>query len=124
MSKKNLKKQSKIALKPIIYQTKNGALELISDRQAETIWLTQQQVAELFAVKKAAISKQVKNIFDSKELTYKSTVSKMETVQKEGNRSVKRALEYYNLDLVLSIGYRINSKKATQTFMSNFFSLR
>lgn len=113
MTKKSIKNQSNIARKTLIYQTKNGALELIADKQVETIWLTQQQVAELFDVKKAAISKHVKGIFDSKELEYKSTVSKMETVQKEGARSVKRNLEYYNLDLVLSIGYRVNSKKAT-----------
>ncbi len=97
----------------VIYQSKNGALELKSDIQHETIWLTQQQVADLFEVQKAAISKHVKNIFESKELSYKATVSKMETVQSEGKRQVKRIMEYYNLDLVLSIGYRVNSKQAT-----------
>ncbi len=97
----------------VIYQTKTGALELKTDLQAETIWLTQQQVAELFDVQKAAISKHVRAIFDSSELERKATVSKMETVQKEGARSIKRIIEYYNLDLVLSIGYRVNSKKAT-----------
>lgn len=66
-----------------------GSLELKSDSKHETIWLTQQQVAKLFDVKKAAISKHVKNIFDSEELRHKSTVSKMETVQQEGNRTVR-----------------------------------
>ncbi len=113
MPKKSIRNSGTFATQPLIYQTKNGALEIRTDNEAETIWLTQQQVAELFDVKKAAISKHVKNIFDSEELAYKSTVSKMETVQKEGNRSIKRTLEYYNLDLVLSIGYRVNSKKAT-----------
>jgi prophage maintenance system killer protein len=106
-------KQDPVTKKTIIYQTKNGALELKTDAMAETIWFTQLQVAELFDVQKSAISKHVKNIFETEELEYKSTVSKMETVQKEGRRTIKRVQEYYNLDLVLSIGYRINSKKAT-----------
>lgn len=97
----------------IIYQTKTGALELKADLQYETIWLTQQQVAELFNVQKAAISKHVKNIFESGELEQEATVSKMETVQTEGTRRIKRTIDYYNLDLVVSIGYRINSKQAT-----------
>ena len=97
----------------VIYQSQNGALQLRADAQRETILLTQQQVAELFDVQKAAISKHIKNIFDCGELDQKATVSKMETVQNEGKRSVKRTIEYYNLDLVLSIGYRVNSVKAT-----------
>jgi hypothetical protein len=98
----------------IIYQTKSGSLELRTDAARETFWLTQLQVAAIFNVKKAAISKHVKNIFDDGELSRKATVSKMETVQIEGGRKVSRAVEYYNLDLVLSIGYRVNSKKATR----------
>ncbi|MCD6047914.1 MAG: death-on-curing family protein [Gammaproteobacteria bacterium] len=97
----------------IVYQSKSGALELRADKEKETIWLTQQQVADLFDVQKAAISKHIKNIFQSKELEPRATVSKMETVQQEGKRNVKRTIEYYNLDLVLSIGYRVNSKQAT-----------
>ena len=108
-----MKQKNKLNTKSIIYQSNTGALELRADDTYETIWLTQAQVAELFEVQKAAISKHVKNIFASGELEQKPTVSKMETVQKEGNRSVKRTIELYNLDLVLSIGYRINSKKAT-----------
>lgn len=99
--------------KVVIYQSKSGSLELKASMHEETIWLTQQQAAELFDVQKAAISKHIKNIFDSEELDSRATVSKMETVQKEGSRSVKRTIEYYNLDLILSIGYRVNSKKAT-----------
>ncbi|MFH1621255.1 MAG: virulence protein RhuM/Fic/DOC family protein [Patescibacteria group bacterium] len=97
----------------VIYQAKSGALELRADASRDTFWLTQEQVAEVFNVQKAAISKHVKNIFDSGELVQKATVSKMETVQIEGGRSIKRNIEYYNLDLVLSIGYRVNSKQAT-----------
>ena len=70
-------------------------------------------MAEIFNVQKAAISKHVKNIFKSGELSEKATVSKMETVQTEGNRKISRTLEYYNLDLVISIGYRVNSQQAT-----------
>ncbi len=108
-----MKKWSALDTKIVLYQSKTGALELKADGQHETIWLTQLQVADLFEVQKSAISKHVKNIFDSCELVKKSTVSNLETVQKEGNRSIKREIEHYNLDLVLSIGYRINSKKAT-----------
>lgn len=99
--------------KGLVYQSKSGSLELKASIHAETIWLTQQQVAELFDVQKAAISKHVKNIFDSEELEPRATVSEMETVQKEGSRTVKRIVQYYNLDLILSVGYRVNSKKAT-----------
>lgn len=98
----------------IVYKTKTGALELKISEEQETLLVTQQQVADIFDVKKAAISKHVKNIFDSKELPRKGTVSKMETVQLEGKRQVKRTIEYYNLDLVLSIGYRVNSLRATK----------
>lgn len=97
----------------VIYQSKAGSLELKADIGDETIWLTQDQVAELFDVQKAAVSKHVSNIFETGELKRQATVSKMETVQKEGVRSVKRSINFYNLDLVLSIGYRVNSKKAT-----------
>jgi hypothetical protein len=108
MKKKNL--DNKI----IIYQAKSGALELRADATRDTFWLTQQQVAQLFNVQKAAISKHVKNIFASGELEEQSTVSILEIVQKEGDRKVARSVEHYNLDLVLSIGYRVNSKQATQ----------
>lgn len=97
-----------------IYQAPNGAVEVRLDINKETIFLTQQQVGELFNVKKAAISKHVKNIFDTGELNKKSTVSILETVQTEGKRKVARKIEYYNLDLILSIGYRINSSNATK----------
>lgn len=97
----------------VIYQSKNGSIKIKHDATKETIWLTQLQVADLFNVKKAAISKHVKNIFDTGELKPSSTVSKIETVQIEGKREVKRNIEHYNLDLVLSIGYRVNSMQAT-----------
>lgn len=108
----HMKKKSDNSI--VIYQAKSGAIEIQADIQRDNFWLTQEQISELFDVQKAAISKHVKNIFNSGELDKKSTVSKIETVQKEGNRIVKRNIEYYNLDLVLSIGYRVNSKQATR----------
>ena len=79
----------------------------------ETIWLTQKSMAELFEVEVPAISKHLANIFAEGELIYEATVSKMEIVQQEGNRSVKRQTTFYNLDAIISVGYRINSKRAT-----------
>ena len=105
---KNDKKQS------AIYQAPSGAVEVRVDTIKETIFLTQQQVGELFNVQKAAISKHAKNIFDTGELDKKSTVSILETVQNEGKRKIIRKIEYYNLDLILSIGYRVNSTNATK----------
>jgi len=104
------KKNNHIAL----YQSTGGAIEVRLDVNKNTIYLTQQQVAELFSVKKSAISKHVKNIFFSGELDKKSTVSILETVQTEGKRKVKRKIEHYNLDLILSVGYRVNSVNATK----------
>ena len=68
------------------------------------MWLSLNQIAYLFDVKKAAISKHIKNIFDSGELKLDSTASKMETVQKEGKRNVKRIITYYNLDVIIDVG--------------------
>jgi prophage maintenance system killer protein len=108
-----MQKKKNIKQEVIIYQAKSGALELKTDAIRETFWLTQQQVADVFNVQKAAISKHVKNIFESGELEQKSTVSILETVQIEGKRAITREIEHYNLDLVLSIGYRVNSRQAT-----------
>ncbi len=98
----------------IIYQAKNGAIEFQHDTKKETIWANINQIADLFGVQKSAISKHLKNIFDSRELSKKVTVSKMETVQLEGQRKVRRFIEKYNLDVIVAVGYRVNSKKATQ----------
>lgn len=80
----------------------------------ETFWLTQKSIAELFDVKTPAISKHLQNIYEEEELSRDSTVSKMETVQSEGGRSVKRIIDFYNLDAIIAVGYRVNSKKATR----------
>ncbi len=97
----------------IIYERKDGAhFEVHLD--GNTVWMNQQQIGNLFVVKKAAISKHIKNIYQEGELEKKSTVSKMETVQREGGRVVKRDVDYYNLDMIIAIGYRVNSRHATR----------
>lgn len=109
----------KKSLKPLdkqiaVYQTKSGAIELRRDSERETIWATQAQIAEIFGVNPQAITKHLKNIYRERELSKKATCSKMEQVQSEGNRTVRRTLETYNLDTIISIGYRINSKLGTK----------
>lgn len=97
----------------MIYERKDGAhFEVRLD--GETVWMNQQQIGNLFVVKKAAISKHIKNIYQEGELERKPTVSKMETVQREGGRMIHRAVEYYNLDMIIAIGYRVNSRHATR----------
>ena len=83
----------------------------------ENIWLSQKGMAELFSVNVSAISKHLKNIFSEGELTQSATVSILEIVQIEGGRSIKRNVEFYNLDAIISVGYHINSAKATQASM-------
>ena len=98
----------------LLYKTPNDEVRLEVFIRDETVWLTQKQIADLFGVKVPAISKHIKNIYESGELSSVATLSKMETVQKEGNREVKREKEFYNLDMIISIGYRVNSIQATQ----------
>jgi len=92
----------------------DGEIELAVSVESETIWLTQKQIAELFEVTKQNISLHTIEIFKSKELDKNSTVKKYLTVQKEGNREVTRELEHYNLDVIISVGYKVNSIKATK----------
>ncbi len=98
----------------IIYQSKTGKIEFKGDFEKDTVWGSLNQIADLFNVQKPAVSKHLKNIYKEGELNRESTVSILETVQKEGNRKVARRIEYYNLDAIISVGYRVNSKKATQ----------
>lgn len=97
----------------IVYQP-DETVRLDVRLENETVWLTQLKIAELFGVQKAAISKHVRNIFASGELVKNATVSKMETVQVEGGRSVVRTQEFFNLDVIIAVGYRVNSQRATQ----------
>ncbi|MBO6185619.1 MAG: virulence RhuM family protein [Chryseobacterium sp.] len=98
----------------LIYNTPNEKVRVDVFLQNETLWLTQKAMATLFGVNVPAISKHLSNIFEEGELIENSTISILETVQKEGNRSVRRNVEYYNLDAIISVGYRVNSSKATQ----------
>ena len=95
----------------VIYN--DGELELNISVDGDTIWLTQKQIAELFEVTKQNISLHINRIFTEEELSKNATVKFFLTVQKEGNRTVERNLEHYNLDMIISVGYRVNSKKAT-----------
>jgi hypothetical protein len=97
-----------------LYTAPNGTVKVQVLVSNETIWLTQKRISELFGVGVAAISKHLENIYASGELQREATVSILETVQLEGARNVSRSLEYYNLDAVISVGYRVNSSKATQ----------
>jgi len=97
----------------LLYNTPKEDVSIHAVMKDETIWLTQKAMAELFGVEVPAISKHLSNIFSEGELQAEATVSKMETVQTEGSRNVKRTLDVYNLDAIISVGYRVNSKKAT-----------
>ena len=98
----------------LIYRTAEENVSVDALVKDETIWLTQKGMAELFGVDVPAISKHLSNIYDEGELTKDSTISKMEIVQQEGTRAVKRAQNFYNLDAIISVGYRVNSRRATQ----------
>ena len=80
----------------------------------ETFWLTHKAMAELFDVNVPAVSKHLQNIYEEQELSRDATISKMETVRQEGERQVKRTVDFYNLDAIIAVGYRVNSKKATR----------
>ncbi len=98
----------------LLYQSDNGDVKIDVFLQDETIWLTQKKMSELFDVDRTVITKHLNNIFDDRELDKNSTSAKITQVQKEGNRNVARDLEFYNLDAIIAVGYRVNSKKATQ----------
>ncbi|MFQ6610642.1 MAG: RhuM family protein [Fidelibacterota bacterium] len=98
----------------IIYQADDLSTRLEVRIEEETIWLTQAQIVDLFDSSKANISEHIKHIFQSGELEKKSTVRKIRTVQIEGNRTVSREITHYNLDMIISIGYRVNSIRGTQ----------
>ncbi len=97
----------------IIYQTESGQTKIDVRFRDETVWLSQQLMAELFQTTKQNISLHIANIYEDKELAPQTTVKDFLTVQKEGNRQVTRNVEFYNLDMIISVGYRIKSKVAT-----------
>ncbi|MCD6459166.1 virulence protein RhuM/Fic/DOC family protein [bacterium] len=104
-----MSKGSSLKGKVIVYKNK---VEVRLKR--ETVWLNLNQMADLFKRDKSVISRHLRNIFETKELEKKSTVAKFATVQDEGGRIVERNIEYFNLDVIISVGYRVNSKQGTQ----------
>ena len=98
----------------VLYQTEDGKTKIEVRLQGETVWLTLNQIAELFQVDKSGISRHLKNIYQTGELRTEATIANFATVQKEGSRSVQRTVEYYNLDAIISVGYRVNSIRGTQ----------
>jgi len=97
-----------------IYQTKDKQTEIEVRFEEETVWLTQQQMSELFRQTKQNISLHINNCYREKELLKSSTVKESLTVQKEGSRQVSRKIDYYNLDVIISVGYRVKSRRGTQ----------
>lgn len=97
----------------LLYTTPNGKVKVEIYLQNETIWLSQQKIANLFGVDRTVVNKHLSNIYSSNELNKEATCAKIAQVQSEGNRSVKRQIEFYNLDAIISVGYRVNSCQAT-----------
>ncbi|MBO7419528.1 MAG: virulence RhuM family protein, partial [Spirochaetaceae bacterium] len=98
----------------VIYQIEDGTTKLSVNLQDETVWLSLEQMAELFQRDKSTISRHIKNVFEEGELQQASTVANFATVQKEGEREVERNIDYYNLDVIISVGYRVKSLRGTQ----------
>ena len=98
----------------LIYNTAEGDVSVNAVVKDETIWLTQKAMAQVFGVETPAISKHLANVYAEGELKRDATVSKMEIVQTEGTRQVTRLVDFYNLDAIISVGYRVNSRRATQ----------
>jgi hypothetical protein len=98
----------------VLYQTEDGSTRVEVRLENETVWLSLNQMAELFQRDKSVISKHIRNVFDEGELKPEPTVAKFATVQKEGDREVSREIEFYNLDVIISVGYRVKSLRGTQ----------
>jgi hypothetical protein len=98
----------------IMYQTEDGQTKIDVRMENETVWLSLNQIAELFQRDKSVISKHIKNVFDEGELNDNSTVAKFATVQNEGLRTVERDIVHFNLDVIISVGYRVKSLRGTQ----------
>lgn len=98
----------------LLYTAPNGEIRVEVLVQDESVWLTQKAIAELFGVDRSVITKHLQNVFESGELDREATSAKIAQVQQEGGRQVSRDIEFYNLDAIISVGYRVNSTKATQ----------
>ena len=93
----------------IVYQPEGGEFHIEVRVENETVWLTQAQMAELFATDRTSINRHIRNIYQTQELAEKATCAKIAQVRIEGGRAIKRSLPYYNLDMIISVGYRVNS---------------
>ena len=98
----------------LIYKTEDGLTKIEVMLENESVWLTQAQMAELFQTDRSSITKHIKNIYETKELDEFSTCAKIAQVRQEGSRQVERQIEHYNLDVIISVGYRVNSHRGTQ----------
>lgn len=98
----------------LMYTTEDGITKVEVTFDNDTVWLSLDQIAELFQKNKSTISRHIKNIFSEGELLAEATVAKFATVQKEGNRTVERQIDFYNLDVIISVGYRVKSLRGTQ----------
>ena len=98
----------------IIYEAPDGQTSVDVRLERDTVWLNQYQMADLFDTDRSAITKHIKNIYKSEELAELATCAKIAQVRQEGKRSITREIEHYNLDLIISVGYRVNSKRGTQ----------
>lgn len=98
----------------LIYRSAEEDVSVNAIVKDESVWLTQKGMAKLFGVQPAAISKHLANIYEEGELQLEATSSKMETVEQEGERQVRRERQFYNLDAIISVGYRVNSRRATR----------
>ncbi|EFC72470.1 putative toxin-antitoxin system, toxin component, Fic family [Prevotella melaninogenica D18] len=98
----------------LIYQSADGNIKIDVRFEKETVWLSLDQMATLFGRDKSTISRHVKNVFEEGELSPEATVANFATVQAEGNREVTRNIDYYNLDVIISVGYRVKSQQGTQ----------
>ena len=98
----------------LLYETEDGKLSFEVNLNKETVWLSQKEMAELFGKDSDTIGTHLKNIYKSKELEEISTTAKYAVVRQEGKRKVTRQIKYYNLDAIISVGYRVNSKIGTQ----------
>jgi len=98
----------------LIYQTEGGQTKIEVRLENETVWLTQKLMAELFQVTIPTINEHIKNIYNEAELGSEATIRKFRIVQKEGKRKVSRTVDFYNLDMIISVGYRIKSHVATR----------
>lgn len=109
-----MKNETKPDSDMILYQTEDGRTRLQVRLDGETVWLSLNQMADLFQRDKSVISRHIKNVFDEGELSPSATVAKSATVQTEGEKQVTRDIEFYNLDVIISVGYRVKSQRGVQ----------